>query len=361
MVGQAAVGALPDVEADGDRGLAPGLLLADPQAQVERLRVAHRLDLAHDAVALRDDAAAVRVPLPVAAVQHDDGPLLARLCRDDAEVLLVGEVVAPELTPIAGQLEVDRVPRELEPLVDPGEEDAGGKALLLDVAEHVGVHAHRLLLGVVALATPDRSVVSNPERARHAELGDRHRLIAVVLPQRVQVAGVRVDLAVARALVVLVALAEPHEVGVVRIGVVAGEEAAGPLVGRADVGGVDRDEVLLLQRLLGVLERVDGQPVRERQRPAPSTLGVALGGVVEHRGEPALHRRRLAGGPDVLALVRALAGVLLVGRLDRVGVPLDADREGEQPARHVGGVLAAGMPADARGCRRRRGRRRRRP
>ena len=100
-----------------------------------------------------------------------------------------------------------------------------------------------------------------------------------------------------------------------------------------------------VRRLLGVLERVDGQPVRERQGPAPSTLGVELGGVVEHRGEPALHRRRLAGGADVLALVRALAGVLRVGRLDRVGVPFDADREGEQPARHVGAVLAAGMPA----------------
>ena len=33
----------------------------------------------------------------------------------------------------------------------------------LDVAEHVGVHAHRLGLGVAALVAPDRAEVGDPE------------------------------------------------------------------------------------------------------------------------------------------------------------------------------------------------------
>ena len=84
------------------------------------------------------------------------------------------------------ELEVDRVPGELEPLVDPLEQHAAGVALLLDVAEHVGVHVALLLLGVVALVATERPDVGHAEPARHAELGDHHRLVAVVGAERVR-------------------------------------------------------------------------------------------------------------------------------------------------------------------------------
>ena len=103
---------------------------------------------------------------------------------------------------------------------------------------------------------------SGPRCAIPSELGTPSSVtitacVAVVCPQRVQVAGVRVDDSVAGSLVRLVLGGQPQEVRVVRIRVVAGEEPAGPRVGRGDVGRVDRHEILVGQRLVRMVERVE--------------------------------------------------------------------------------------------------------
>jgi hypothetical protein len=74
----------------------------------------------------------------------------------------------------------------------------------------------------------------------------------VVRAQGVEVARIGVDAAVARPPVAREVGVEAQEVRVVRVSVVGGEEAARPPSRRPDVRGVDRHEVLVLERLVGM-------------------------------------------------------------------------------------------------------------
>ena len=187
--GDSGVPAGQHVEAEGDRLALPHVGVVELEAQVQVALVLDGTHLAQPRARLVDHLRPVPGPLASITV-HRDHRFAPGVRSDEAEVLLVGERVEPELAARSRALEVDGVPGELEPLVGPFEDEAAGAAFVLDQPQHLRVHGHRLLLGMVALRPAERPRVSRADGRRDAELGDHHRHAAMVPAQRRDVAGV---------------------------------------------------------------------------------------------------------------------------------------------------------------------------
>ena len=112
----------------------------------------------------------------------------AGLDRDHPELRLVGQHVVPVGTAVDGLRHVLRVPRALEPLVGPLEQQRARVAGLLDLAQHRRVDPGRCAFVMVALVAAERAAVRGAQAGRHAELGDHQRLPGVVLAELAQVA-----------------------------------------------------------------------------------------------------------------------------------------------------------------------------
>jgi len=198
---------------------------------------------------------------------------------------------------------------------------------------------------VIALAPTQRSEVCGAERGRHAELGHQQRHgVGHVVAQRRHVSRIGVGATVP--LLVLQRLLVALEVGVVGIGVEAGEGPPGPRLGGQDVHRVDPDQVLRLERLFRVGQRIGRRPVHEGHRRRAAALGLVAGQLVHVGRDPPLGRGRVRGRGEVVPPRVRRLGVDPVGAQRGLGVPLDADDPGGQPRRHVAGPA----PTRPTGC-----------
>ena len=179
-----------DVGAAASRGRSPAALLApaagrgraarargrrrvEAQPQVEVGRVVRGAELPHRAAALEQHLRLAGLPLRVRAVERHrrPGPASAPMTPKYSSLV---STLRHSARRSAGCSSLDRVPGELEPLVDPLEQRPARQPGALDVAQQVAVDLRRLLLRVVTLVAPERAEVCLAERGRDAELGD-HR------------------------------------------------------------------------------------------------------------------------------------------------------------------------------------------
>ena len=132
-------------------------------------------------------------PLPVLRPPVEDDPARPGPARrQDSEVLLRVEGVEPERIALRQGLQIAEEPVVLEPLVDPGEDDAPGAAGLLDRPEEARVDRRLCPLVVPAMIEPLRLGVCDAPARRNPELRDEDGTAGVMADQLAQIARIGV-------------------------------------------------------------------------------------------------------------------------------------------------------------------------
>ncbi len=282
-----------------------------------------------------------------------------RILAQQAVILLRIHHVVPQAGPFGGQLEIDRHPGVLEPLVEPREHDPSRETGLPDLPRETHVDGRHLLLVVAAVVHPLGLEMRHTARRRHAVLRHEHRSPGMMAPQVQQVAEVvRRSLGRARRPVSGI---EIDEVGIVRVGMIRREIPGQVRRGRPNqhrvqcvhvvvvllepgvggkAGAPPQGLLLDAARLGGVAQRVERRPVRIGDGP----LGVVnvpfvLQQLVTLLRQPHVCRRAARHG-EKPPLVGAAAARPPVVRVNRERLPLPSQHPGQHVIRDVGVVAS---------------------